>query len=353
MEKKGKRLQSLISYLLITFLLLAVVGITGCSTTKQVVEESKPSDMDTEEGAKEDAKIVLRTVSFLEPTTRQGKWLMQVIDNVHKEMGDKIEFNYLGGPNVIPGYEQGEALDKNTVDFAQISFSWLQDRYPEAELSALIADLSPAEQRKRGVIKFFNEGLSAYNTNIVFLGMCGIGYPITLYTTFPVESMEDLKGKLVRISPLHQTAAESLGMETMTTAATELYSVVERKVVDAYYWPAFLSDYGLEEVTTCRILPGFGGSDASLLINRNVWNKMSKEVQEQFQEIINRTLDDHYNNDIAKAVEEEEKILQERGIKTVIFPDEFVKIQIEGYKNKAINELGDRALEFFEKFFDM
>jgi len=348
----AKRYQKLVSFLLIVFLVI-VMGTVGCSPQQEVTEQPQQGsdEKPAAEQPADEPKIVLNAVSFLQPTTRQGQWFMHVIDTVHAEMGDKIEFNYLGGPDVIPGYEQTEALDKNTVDFAQISFSWLQDRYSEAQLSGLIADLSPADQRRLGVNDYFNEGLSASNTNIVFLGMCGIGYPITLYTNFEVEKIEDLRGKMVRISPLHQIAAESLGMETMTTSPAELYSAVERKVVDAYYWPAFLSDYGLEEVTINRLYPGFGGSDASLLINRKVWDKMSKEVQEQFQETINKAFDDYYNNIMAQEVEKEEKILEEHGIKTVVLPDEFRNIQIEGYRQMAIREFGPRGEEFFNKFF--
>ncbi len=343
MMKEAKSLQIVFSCLLIALLIVTLVSV-GCSPKQQVSEEPKSVNGETD-------KIVLNAVSFLQPNTRQGIWFMHVIDAIHKKLGDRIEINYLGGPDVIPGYEQVEALDKGTVDFAQISFSWLQDRYPEAQLSALIADLSPAEQRKKGVNDFFNEGLSASNTNIVFLGMCNIGYPITLYTNFPVEKIEDLKGKICRISPLHQIAAESLGMETVTTSPAELYSAVERKVVDAYYWPAYISDYGLEEVTSYRLKPGFGGSDAAVLINRNAWNKMSKELQEQLQVTIDNALDDYFNNIMPKEVEKEEKLLEERGIKTIVLPDEFRDIQIQGYREMAIREFGKRGEEFFKKFF--
>lgn len=357
MLKKAKSYQLVVSCFLIV-LLLAGMGVAGCSPKQPAADpqppqaaNGQPQEQPKADPPKAEPKIVMNAVSFLQPTTRQGVWFLKVIDAINSELGDRIEINYLGGPDVIPGYEQVEALDKGIVDFAQISFSWLQDRYPEAELSGLIADLSPMEQRQRGVGDYFNQGLSASNTNIVFLGMCYIGYPITLYTNFPVEKIEDLKGKLCRISPLHQIAAQSLGMETMTTSPAELYSAVERKVVDAYYWPAYLSDYGLEEVTSHRLQPGFGGSDASVLINRNVWDQMSKELQDQLQATVNKALDDYFNNEMVQEVEKEEKLIAEHGIKTIVLPNEFREIQIQGYREKAIRELGARGEEFFSKFF--
>lgn len=342
-----KRTKKISIFLLL--LLIVSLFVTGCSPGGQKVEETgeEPGE---ESAAPDDDKMVLRCVSFLEQTTRETEWLLYVIDIINNEIGDKIEINYLGGPDAIPGYELGEALDKGVVDFVQLSFTWLQDRYPEAQLAALISDLSPEEQRKLGVNEYFNEGLQQANTNIVFLGMCGLGYPITLYTNFPVDGIEDFKGKICRISPLHQIAAESLGMETMTTSPGEMYSAVERKIVDAYYWPAYISDYGLHEITQYRIHPGFGGSDAALLINRNIWNEMSTDLRNLFQDTINEALDKLFTNMIPEKVEKEERILEEHGVVTIVLPDEFRNIQIDGYKQFAINEFGERGEAFFAKF---
>ncbi|HHU77134.1 MAG TPA: hypothetical protein GXZ24_09635 [Firmicutes bacterium] len=344
-----KKYQSLFSICLVVMLFI-IVGAAGCTPQEPAVQEPGGNGDEQQPVQQTEEKVVLKAVSFLEQTTREGQWFMKVIDAIHEEMGDKIEIDYLGGPDVIPGYEQVEALDKNTVDFIQMSFAWLQDRYPEAELAAVIADLSPAEQRSRGLNDFLNEGITASNTDAYFLGMCGLGYPITFYTTFEVSKIEDLKGKQARISPLHQIAAESLGMETMTTSPTEMYSSVERKIVDGYFWPAYISDYGLEEVTTCRLYPAFGGSDASLLINKTVWNSMSKELQEELQKTIDKALDNYYNIDVAEEVAKEEALLEANGIKTVVLPDDYREIQIDGYRQKAIQDLGARGEEFFDRF---
>ncbi len=340
----------------LSLLLIGMIGILGGCAPEEPVEEPAPpeeTEAPEEPEAPTEEPIVLEAVTFLDPGSRQGQWFQHVLDAIEDEMGDKITVDYLGGPEAIPGYELGEAIDRGIVDFCQLSFSWLQDRYPEAQVAGgLFPEFSPAEQRDMGVNEFLNDGLSEAGVNVHYLGMMTIGYETTLYVNFPVEDIDDLEGKIVRTSPLHRIAAESLGMEAMITAPGELFSALERGVVEGYFWPAYISDLGLHEITDSRIKPGFGGSDAAVLINTEVWGKIPAELRDDFQETIDNALDDYYNNIMPEEVEKEEEILEEHGIETIEFPEEYRNIQLEGYKTFAEEEFGeDFAEEFFEKFF--
>ncbi len=57
----------------------------------------------------------------------------------------------------------------------------------------------------------------------------------------------------------------------MTTAPGEVYTALERGVVDGYGWPVLgIFDFGLEKVTKFRLDPGFYSVDVNLMVNHDI-----------------------------------------------------------------------------------
>jgi TRAP-type C4-dicarboxylate transport system substrate-binding protein len=60
------------------------------------------------------------------------------------------------------------------------------------------------------------------------------------------------------------------------TAPGEVYTALERGVVDGYGWPITgVFDLGWQEKTKYRVDPGFYSAEVSVLINKTTWSKLN------------------------------------------------------------------------------
>ena len=69
----------------------------------------------------------------------------------------------------------------------------------------------------------------------------------------------------------------------MQTQPSEIYTSMERNVVDGYGWPIQgIDELGLLPVTKRRLDPGFFVAPNEILINLDVWNKLTAGAEERF-----------------------------------------------------------------------
>jgi TRAP-type transport system periplasmic protein len=68
----------------------------------------------------------------------------------------------------------------------------------------------------------------------------------------------------------------ALGATVMQTAPGEVYTALERGVVDGYGWPiGGIFDLNWHERTKFRVDPGFYDAEVSLLVNLDTWKKLA------------------------------------------------------------------------------
>ena len=101
--------------------------------------------------------------------------------------------------------------------------------------------------------------------------------PFHLYLTKPISG-PDLTGLKLRITPVYRDFFQALGATVVQTAPGEVYTALERGVVDGYGWPITgIFDLGWHEKTKYRVDPGFYSAEVSILINKNAWAKLNEQ----------------------------------------------------------------------------
>jgi TRAP-type C4-dicarboxylate transport system substrate-binding protein len=112
---------------------------------------------------------------------------------------------------------------------------------------------------------------------------------------------------------------ESLNGSPITIAPGEVYTALERGVVDGYGWPSIkISDFGWHEVTEYVVEPGFYQVDVGLMVNLKSWNRLPKGLQELLIHIamdIEREASDYY----AQIIKEERSFILSEGVKVIRF----------------------------------
>src|SRR3974390_2904467 len=105
---------------------------------------------------------------------------------------------------------------------------------PEADALKL-AEIPIAEQRKNGAFEYINK-IWNEKANMYYLGRLVEFQPFHIYLNKRIEK-PDLTGLKLRITPVYRDLFQSLGATVVTTAPGEVYTALERGVVDGYGWP--------------------------------------------------------------------------------------------------------------------
>jgi TRAP-type C4-dicarboxylate transport system substrate-binding protein len=111
--------------------------------------------------------------------------------------------------------------------------------------------------------------------NAIFLARLVDNNPFHLYLNKPITK-PDLTGLKLRITAVYRDFFQALGATVVQTAPGEVYTALERGVVDGYGWPITgIFDLGWQEKTKYRVDPGFYTAEVSVLINKTTWDKLN------------------------------------------------------------------------------
>jgi TRAP-type C4-dicarboxylate transport system substrate-binding protein len=99
--------------------------------------------------------------------------------------------------------------------------------------------------------------------------------PFHLYLNRRVDK-PDLTGMKVRITPVYREFFASLGANVVTMPPGEVYTALERNVVDGYGWPiGGIFDLNWQEKTKYRVDPGFYDAEVSIVMNLDAYQRLT------------------------------------------------------------------------------
>jgi TRAP-type C4-dicarboxylate transport system substrate-binding protein len=260
-------------------------------------------------------EVTLRMVSAFAENSIYVVRLQKWIQKVNAEGKGTLQINFIGGPKAIPTFEVGNAVKTGVVDLALSTGAFYTNLMPEADALKL-AQLSIAEQRRNGAFELINE-IWNKKANMYYLGP-----PIEFQEIHckPHKKIDkpDLTGLKIRVTPVYRDFFMSLGANVVTTAPGEVYTALERGVVDGYGWPiGGIFDLNWHEKTKFRVDPGFYMAEVSLVMNLDSWKKLAPRQREFLQK---QVLAFEAENDFWKRDSEEETKRQAAaGIQTIRF----------------------------------
>ena len=194
--------------------------------------------------------MTLKAVTSFAEKTQFSKNFERFIDKVNADGKGKVQINYIGGPRAMPPFEVGNAVRTKVVDIANVTGAFYTNLMPEADALKLISK-SAAEQRKDGTFAFI-EQLHNQKLNAHYLARQFHNVPFHIYLNKKIDKL-DFTGLKIRVTPVYKDIVEALGGTTVTTAPGEVYTALERGVVDGYGWPITgIFDLGWEKVTKFR-----------------------------------------------------------------------------------------------------
>jgi len=251
---------------------------------------------------------------------------------VNTRLKGRLQLNYLGENEVVPTMEQLDAVRNGFVDVALTASSWYAGLIPEAHC-LLFAPKDPPAMRKSGFYDLMDE-VHLKKGNAIVLAYIGgtAGKGFRLYMNKKITK-PDFTGMKIRVSPVYVDFVKALGGTPVTMPPSELYTALERGVVDGYGWTyGGLTAYGWQEVTKYVIDHPFYAANITLLINADVFKKLPQDIQKTLIEM-GRELEAWADPHMEKFLKTEDAMYKGFGMQFIKFdPTDAKKFQTTAYE---------------------
>lgn len=217
---------------------------------------------------------------------------IRFMKEVNKNGAGKVEIVYKGSKEVVPTFDQPEALVKGVFDIwygapnywagivaagyiTEMAKNDIPDNGPDSELFAFMTKMYEA----KGV-----RYLGHYSGD----AMTGAHY---MYVQEPISTIGDLKGRKIRVPPLTRFFVQAVGGEPVTLPPSEVYVAVDRGTVDGFTWPYFdgFTNFGWHKITKFVIDAPLYRNGVGINMNLDKWNSLPKDVQDIMVDAIRTT----------------------------------------------------------------
>jgi TRAP-type transport system periplasmic protein len=264
-------------------------------------------------------ETTLRVVSAFAENTTYVKNLMPMIQKLNAEGKGSLQINFIGGPKAMPPFEVGNAVRTGVVDMALTTGAFYTNIMPEADALKLTQVPHTALRKNGGhdlINKIWNE-----KANMQYLARVIDYTPFHLYLTKKIDK-PDLTGLKLRITPVYREFFQALGATVIQTPPGEVYTALERGVVDGYGWPINgIFDFNWHEKTKFRVDPGFYSAEVSLVMNLDKWKGLNAKQRDLLTQ---HAIALEAQNDSWKKVNEDDiRKQKEAGIQVITFDRQY------------------------------
>lgn len=295
---------------------------------------------DGEEAAGDHEEIVIDVVSSHDRDDKQAVGFWMWAEKV-QEKAPWVTINHRGGPEVMESPQHFEAVNSGAVDMAQTALAFYAHEIPMVDAMKL-TPFMPAEERENGVYDILQE--EHQSRGVHYLGRVGANLPFKFWFNKEIDG-PDFGGLQMRTSPVYVALLEALGAAPVQQPIGEIYTSMERGVVDGFGYPAIgFLDFSWDEVTQYELDVPFYENDLVAIMNLSLWESLDAETQQAMTEAMEETeveIVEHFET----AVQEEFEERQAAGVEVIEFtPEEeeqFLETAYEAAWDQILQETPD------------
>jgi TRAP-type C4-dicarboxylate transport system substrate-binding protein len=245
------------------------------------------------------ASTALTTVAFAQETLTAvhafpesliyTKSFLEFVDKVNNAGEGVVQIEVRGGPEAIGMFQQPDAVRSGVVDMVYTPGSFYAGALPEKD-ALVTSNLTAVETRANGGLELIDQ-IHQEKMGVKYLGWFDSGVCYNLWTrnepSLDAEGNLDVSGLKLRGNAVYNAFfTDYLGAQVIDLPTTEVYSALERGVVDATGWTQIgLIDLKWNEFLNYRIEPCFFSTDLGTIVNLDKWNSLSDEARKILQDV--------------------------------------------------------------------
>lgn len=233
---------------------------------------------------------------FFPPTHIQSQLAQSWCQEVEKRTQGRVKIDYFPGQTLTKAAQVYDGVLQGLSDIGFSLFGYTRGRFPLIE----VVDLPLGYPDGMVATKVINAVYERFkpkelnNVQVMYLHAHGPGLLFT--KDKPVKTMADLKGLKVRSHGFSAKTVQALGGTAVTMPMPETYQSLQMGVLDGAMYP-LESNKGWklgEVVKYCTLsLPVAYTSGFYVVMNKDKWNALPKDVQEIIGQINKEWVDKH------------------------------------------------------------
>lgn len=214
---------------------------------------------------------------------------LDFVKKVNERGKGVVQIQVRGGPEVIGLPQQPDAVRNGVVDMAYTAASFYGGTVPERDVM-VASNTNAPYARANGGIDLMNK-IHQDKMGVYYLGWFDSGVKYNLYAVnkpkLDANGNLTVEGMRLRSNPVYDAFfKEVLGAQPISLPTPEVYSALERGVVNATGWTQIgLNDLKWNRFLKYRVNPAFFSTDMGVIINLNRWNKLSEPAKKILQEV--------------------------------------------------------------------
>lgn len=280
-----------------------------------------------------------------------------------KEMSDgRLDVTVYGGGELVPPLQAFDAVSQGMVEMGHgVPYYWA-GKAPAAQFFAAVpfglnAQALNAWIYSGGGQELWDEVYARFNLVSMLAGNTGV--QMGGWFNKEINTIDDIKGLKMRIPGLGGKVIAKAGGTVVLSAGGEIYTNLERGVIDATEWVGPYHDYmmGFYKVAKYYYYPGWHepGSGLELFVNKSKYEQLPDDLK-----LIIRTAAMRGNMWMLSTFESKnntylQKLINEHNVQLRMFPDDMLS-KFKQYSEEVIQEITEKdpmsrkVYESFSKF---
>ena len=273
----------------------------------------------------------------------------------------QIKIKVYGGGELVPPLEAFDAVSQGTIEMGCGAAYYWAGKTPAAQFFAAVPFGMNSQQitswlETGGGYELWKKTYAQFNL-VPFMGG-NTGVQMGGWFNREINSVEDFKGLKMRLPGIGGKVIEKAGGAAVLVAGSEIYTSLERGVIDATEWIGPYHDYkmGFHKIAKYYYTPGWHetGSQLEFFVNKNLHDALPKHLQAILQAAAKRAqvwVLSEFDKQNGIYLD---KLVNEEGVEIREFSKETLDA-LRGYTKEAIQEMiGDDPLskEVYQSYSD-
>lgn len=258
---------------LLTILFLVSLFLAGCGTAKK--ETASP----------ETKQIVLRYAFFAPANTFPAKQMEKWKEELEKRTNNKVKVKLFPGGTLLTAQNMYDGVKNGVADIGLSCPTYEPGRFPLLGISDLPCGFPNAKVASRVIFELIREfPPEAFKDFKIITAFAT--EPSYLMTTKPVTSLQDLKGKKIRISGALTPVLKELGASPVGMSMAEVPEALQTGVIEGIVTSReVLKDLKLAEKLKYVTDYPMTVTTFVAVMNKEVWNSLPPDVQKVIDDL--------------------------------------------------------------------